>query len=194
MKFCDLVRFGFAVHEFDSGWKPYLSGYIVTWHNYARIVLLSVLRFACPWSPYWIPAHSALFIRSCESIFPICGFNSSWLKMVTWPIWDLSQFNLIPSDGTISERLVTKRSACAKYVVLGGTESCGRDKQLLNDFQIAQMGTEYLFYFPNFQTPPDYDHYSEKVISHDRQCAINDHTWDIITFFLRTEFEYCRGK
>ena len=124
MKFYDLVWFGFAVHEFDSGWKPYLSGIYSHVTQLCKDCVIVGFAFCLsaesilnsgPWY------FTALFIQSCESIFPICvrhGFNSSWLKMVTWPIWDLFQFNLIPSDGTISERLVTKQSACAKYVVL----------------------------------------------------------------------------
>jgi hypothetical protein len=55
-------------------------------------------------------------------------------------------------------------SVCAKYVVLGSTES-GGDKQLLNNFRMPKREL-YIFCFPNFQTPPGYDHYhSERTIN-----------------------------
>ena len=54
-----------------------------------------------------------------------------------------------------------KWSICTKYVVMGSTESEG-DKQLLNNFQMPKQELN-IFYFPNLQTPPGYDHYhSEK--------------------------------
>src|ERR1700729_362780 len=73
-----------------------------------------------------------------------------------------------------------KWSICTKYVVMGSTESEG-DKQLLNNFQMPKQELN-IFYFPNLQTPPGYDHYhSEK----DRSAS---------SFTTRVHHRYTTGQ
>ena len=87
MKFCDSVPFGFAVrsHQFDSGWKQYLSGIswsrdttmrIVFW-SYRRFCVLLVRGVHIKFQPI---AFYCIIIQLCESIFSIRvrrGLNST---------------------------------------------------------------------------------------------------------------------
>jgi len=87
MKFCDSVPFGFAVrsHQFDSGWKQYLSGIswsrdttmrIVFW-SYRRFCVLLVRGVYIKFQPI---AFYCIIIQLCESIFSIRvrrGLNST---------------------------------------------------------------------------------------------------------------------
>jgi hypothetical protein len=75
MKFCNLVPFGFAVcdHQFDSGWKQYLSG--ILWSRDTTIWFCLFVHIK-----FWPIAFYCIIIQLCESIFPICvhhGLNST---------------------------------------------------------------------------------------------------------------------